>query len=248
MDSIQNSEVSPSNPIHLPQANVASNSIDSTTMTELNEFSRKRARMQSEEYDSELFAPLPVAPDDHSDTHPGESDSVSDDGSDPHLEGSNSVNVNERPTKRARLDVVSHVRGGWSAAEKEAVKRSEDEVQIKMEKWKGKLAKKHNAIAKAIVQNAFAVNTPQTWSGRTFNGGDATPEKLVTPTLILCDCLKMLILFRGPQAIWGRILTVVGQRLRTCVVFFTALVVLVLLIHRTAYHRWYRRTLEHIQE
>ena len=93
------------------------------------------------------------------------------------------------PSKRARI-VTTNRKKGWSSAGKPAKKRTAQELAAKQPVWQMKLAKLKNALARKVVEKAFANSTPQGWKKKRFdsNEGRIVPEKeVMTVHLILSD-------------------------------------------------------------
>ena len=158
--------------------------------------SRKRLRALSDEIESILFSDLdPVAAADGSST--------------------NSAAVSE---DEGRAPSSKRARTGWDSAAEPSKHRSAQDFASKKPAWEVKLAKCKNAMARAVVENAFAKNTPNGWKGKRFpsNEGTIVPEKeVMTAYLILSDeanisaqrrtgRMGQTIIGRGSKAkVWG---------------------------------------------
>ena len=100
-----------------------------------------------------------------------------------------SANAGRAPSsKRARTTTKKHQKG-WDSAGKPAKHRTAQDSASKKPMWEAKLAKCKNKLARAVVDKAFAKNTPGGWKGKRFcDERDIVPEKEVMAAhLILSD-------------------------------------------------------------
>lgn len=137
----------------------------------------KRAR--SEEEEAALWGSVSAA-ESNSSVHQMGSVSAAASNSSLHQTGSVSAAASNPPRKRARLS-AEEKKPGWSAAKEEASKRSDEEYAEKKAEWTAQIENQKNAFARKIVENAFAVHTPKSWTGMRFEYKDAVPEKQVIP-------------------------------------------------------------------
>ena len=122
------------------------------------ERSRKRVRATSDEIEAVLFSGE-VAPITAPSTNP----------------------ITAPSSKRARITATNHQERGWASAAQPAIHRTEKEYNSEKPGWDNKLAKCKNALARSVVESAFAKHTPSGWKGKRFcsTQGNIVQEKEV---------------------------------------------------------------------